>query len=309
MRIAAVVPNYPPGSRVGAWLATHQFLAHAVAQGHQVDVYPQLMAARPDYLIDGVQVHGRCSWPDTLTAAEAADVVVSHAGDGGQILDVDAAHVRMVHGVGWTGIDRADMVVFASETLRDLAGWSGDAVVCTPPTDVAAFTGTPTGDAVTLVNLTREKGAETFWRVADLQPHRRFLGVRGGYGEQLIPRAPNVETIKTVADIRTVLARTRVLLVPSIFESWCMTAVEAMAAGIPVIAHPCAGLRESLGDAGMFADRDDPGRWADMLNLLDDPTVYAAQSDAVRARASDIDHAGSLARWMAAVEAVACVSA
>lgn len=296
-----MVPNYPPGSRVGAWLATHRFLAHAASHGHQVDVYPQMMSSRPDYMLDGVHVHGRGGTPPS-----DADVIVSHAGDGGQILDAPGRHVRMVHGVGWTGIDRADLVVFASETLRDLAGWPGDAVVCTPPTDVASFSHAPCGDAATMVNLTREKGVETFWQVADLQPHRRFLGVRGGYGEQVIPRALNVETVKTVADIRTILAETRVLLAPSIFESWCMVAVEAMAAGVPVIAHPCPGLVESLGSAGLWADRDDPQAWAETLDALDDPETYAAQSSAVRARASDIDHQGSLDRWLTAVEAL-CV--
>ncbi len=306
MKICAVTPNYPPGSRVGAWLASHQFLAHAAAEGHEVDVYPQHMPARPDYTIDGVLVHGRPNWHATVGAARTADVIVSHAGDGGQILDVDGRHVRMVHGVGWTGIDRADLAVFASHTLADLADWSGPRVVCPPPTDPAHFTDLVPGNQVTLVNLTREKGVETFWQVADLAPARRFLGVRGGYGEQVIPRAPNVTVAKTVADIRTVLAETRVLMVPSIFESWCMVAVEAMAAGVPVIAHPCPGLVESLGDAGLFADRDDPAAWVELLDELDDPDVYAAQAAKGRARAVEIDHQSSLDRWMDAVEGL-CV--
>lgn len=310
MRLVAVTPRYPPRSMVGAWMATHRFLAHAGREGHEVEV-GQMQSREPDWTVDGVYVHGGYrGWSHVVDLARSADVVISHAGDGGRILDElpDAVHVRMVHGVGWAGIDRADLVVFASQTLADLAGWEGDAVVCPPVTDVDRFADVVPGGKVTLVNLTREKGVETLWRVAELQPHRQFLGVRGGYGEQVVPRCPNVETVKTVADIRQVLARTRVLMVPSIFESWCMVAVEAMAAGIPVIAHPCDGLRESLGDAGLFADRDDPEAWVHLLAWLDDPDTYQTQSAKVRARAGAIDHHGSLTRWLDAVEGL-CVSA
>jgi glycosyltransferase involved in cell wall biosynthesis len=52
-----------------------------------------------------------------------------------------------------------------------------------------------------------------------------------------------------------------VLMVPSVHESYGMAAVEALASGIPVIAHPTPGLREALGDAGTFVDRADVRVW------------------------------------------------
>ncbi len=81
-----------------------------------------------------------------------------------------------------------------------------------------------------------------------------FLGVRGAYGRQVMPppRLPNCEVLDSVTgkEMRThVYGRSRVMLMPSLYESWGRVAVEALASGIPVIAHPTPGLVESLGEA------------------------------------------------------------
>ncbi|WP_262928542.1 glycosyltransferase family 4 protein [Streptomyces sp. CBMA152] len=47
-----------------------------------------------------------------------------------------------------------------------------------------------------------------------------------------------------------VYSRSRVILMPSLYESWGRVAVEAFASGIPVIAHTTPGLVESMGEAG-----------------------------------------------------------
>ncbi|MFI1769152.1 glycosyltransferase family 4 protein [Streptomyces sp. NPDC020800] len=64
-----------------------------------------------------------------------------------------------------------------------------------------------------------------------------------------------------------VYSRSRVMLMPSLYESWGRVAVEAFASGIPVIAHPTPGLVESLGEAGIFAYRDDLNAWTPRPDL------------------------------------------
>src|SRR5690606_19054142 len=100
----------------------------------------------------------------------------------------------------------------------------------------------------------------------------RFLGVTGIYGRQQdLAGLANVEVIPHVPhpEMRgRVYARTRVLLVPSSYESWGRVASEAICSGIPVVAHPTPGLRECLGDAGLFVDRRDVDGWVRTLANL-----------------------------------------
>src|SRR5678815_5651953 len=102
-----------------------------------------------------------------------------------------------------------------------------------------------------------------------------------------------------------VYARTRILLMPSAYETWGRVGVEAMCSGIPVIAHPTPGLTEALGDAGFFDDRDDVDAWAKTVRRLDDPAEYRKASRAAFKRAAELDPTSDLARFADVVEAVA----
>ncbi|MEV6565869.1 glycosyltransferase [Streptomyces kronopolitis] len=161
------------------------------------------------------------------------------------------------------------------------------------------------GTHVTLVNLNRHKGVETWRGAARLLPRLPFLGVTGAHGPQ-VPRPlyGNMRVIPQTSDMRRdVWARTRVLLVPSVYESYGMAAVEALASGIPVIAHPTPGLREALGDAGTFVDRDDPRGWAKAIRSLYDGPQRARASAAARDRSALVaeQSRAELAAWVDAV--------
>src|SRR5690606_40283624 len=80
----------------------------------------------------------------------------------------------MVHGAGYDRIGDADLAVFNSESLRDLAAWPGRSIVCHPPTFPEHHRVPSTGDAVTIVNCSKAKGIKTAWRCAEALPeHRR----------------------------------------------------------------------------------------------------------------------------------------
>ena len=163
-----------------------------------------------------------------------------------------------------------------------------DGIVVRPHVDPDEYRCRP-GDAITLVNLSPEKGGEVFRLLAPSMHDKQFLAVRGGYGRQARVVGLNVETIPTTQDmVGDVYARTRVLLMPSETETWGRTGIEAMCSGIPVIAHPTPGLRESLGDAGIFVDRSDLAGWIAAIRDLDDPERYAAASAAASARAAEV---------------------
>lgn len=77
-----------------------------------------------------------------------------------------------------------------------------------------------------------------------------------------------------------------VLAVPSRFEAFGLVAVEAMHAGVPVVASDVDGLPEVLGDTGVLVPPEDPAALhAALAALLDDPDRRARLGQAGRARA------------------------
>ena len=90
-------------------------------------------------------------------------------------------------------------------------------------------------------------------------------------------------------DIRKILKDTRILLIPSEYESWGQVAIEAASCGIPVIASNATGLKESLGEAGIFCERGDTKSWIEAIKSLDDPKEYSKQSKKVLERAIELD--------------------
>ncbi len=181
-----------------------------------------------------------------------------------------------------------DLMVAVAEHILDLHGNPPYGMVARPPIDATPYRTEP-GSSVTLVNLSEWKGAAVFWALAERLPDTSFLGVRG-WGDQVVPdELPhNVEVLGPTDDMKSIYARTRVLLTPSWSEGFPRTPLEAAASGIPTIAHPCAGLREALGDAAMFADRDELDAWQATLSALDRSEVYEQASAAAAARFAEV---------------------
>lgn len=312
MHVRAVVPLYPPFSLVGSWLSTHEFLAAMVERGHTVAVTAYNTHTRT-VVHDGVTVESH------FRGVGSPDVVVGHAGDDGSArITAQRAGVPlvvMVHGsappdVLAAKLEGAALAVFPSQALADDVAWAGRSIVAHPPLDPDRYATEP-GDAVTLVNLSAEKGGEVFWACAEALPGTTFLGVEGGYGQQLrYSGHPNVGLQRLTSDMAgQVYARTRILLMPSAHETWGRVALEAAASGIPTIAHPHPGVREALGRSGTYVDRDDVDGWVAAIRSLSTPSVWARKSTAARRRAHCWwDHRAQLDRFATAVEEVAaCV--
>jgi glycosyltransferase involved in cell wall biosynthesis len=141
--------------------------------------------------------------------------------------------------------------------------------------------------SVTLINPCVEKGLPIFLELAATTPNVDFAAVPtwGADSEVLrsLSAAPNVEILEPCDDIEAILARTRVLLVPSLWpEAFGYVVVEAMLRGIPVLASDIGGLPEAkLGvpyllpvaaavhvDGRSVSPAQDIGPWAAALDEL-----------------------------------------
>jgi alpha-1,3-rhamnosyl/mannosyltransferase len=60
-------------------------------------------------------------------------------------------------------------------------------------------------------------------------------------------------------------AGARAFVLPSLYEGFGLTALEAMAAGVPVVAAARGGLVEVVGEAGVLVDPTDPLAIADAV--------------------------------------------
>lgn len=192
--------------------------------------------------------------------------------------------------------------------------WPGPQIVVHPVVEPEYYR-CERGESITLVNPTVGKGQKTFYDLAQMMPQRSFITAQGGYGDQVpCPKSltglgriehifyddqgteqtcfglPNVTHLKNDPDIRNVFRKTKVLLMPSDYESFGRVGIEAACAGIPTIAHPTPGLKEAFGDAAIFCDRNDVAAWfMEIERLFTDELYYRKRSDIALELAAELD--------------------
>jgi glycosyltransferase involved in cell wall biosynthesis len=131
-------------------------------------------------------------------------------------------------------------------------------------------------DVVCLINCNQNKGGELFKELANKMKDVQFLGVKGGYSNQVIDNnpPPNLRYIDNQKDIMVVFKKIGILVMPSKNETWGRTAVEAMSSGVPVIHSESAGLVECVGGAGIMCVHDDIDAWEDAIRRLISDRAY-----------------------------------
>jgi glycosyltransferase involved in cell wall biosynthesis len=150
---------------------------------------------------------------------------------------------------------------------------------------------TTRGDRITIINMNRNKGGDIFWQIVAKLPDHLFLGVEGAYGHQIkSQRTPtNAKVMTHTANIREVYAQTRLLLMPSIIETYGRVAIEAAASGIPTICTPTDGLVEALGDAGTYVASRNVDAWVKAIIELDNKENYLSASSRALTRSQQLN--------------------
>ena len=150
---------------------------------------------------------------------------------------------------------RAAAVVGVSQYVADyIRRESGIEAVHVPISLLDAGPYEPLGrfenEFVTLVNPCAVKGISIFLALAERMPHVRFAAVplwgTNVEDRRAIERHANISILPPVDSIDQLLARTRVLVVPSLWaEARSRIIVEAMLHGVPVIASNVGGIPEA----------------------------------------------------------------
>ncbi|MDD7940460.1 glycosyltransferase family 4 protein [Actinomycetospora lutea] len=217
---------------------------------------------------------------------------------------------QQVHSVEWWLARRADAVITCSEAMRtEVSGLfdldPDDVTVVHNGIDPASWLrtaerrpGPPT--LLYLGRLEWEKGVHDL--VAALPAIRRAhpgtkldVAGTGSCSDWLAERARVARVRRSVrllghvddAVLRDLLARTDAAVLPSRYEPFGITALEAAAAGAPLVASRAGGLGEVVVDGvtGLSFDPGDvPGLARAVIRCLDDPAAARARADAARAR-------------------------
>jgi glycosyltransferase involved in cell wall biosynthesis len=220
-------------------------------------------------------------------------------------------------------IKRADCLLASSEFTRrrliELLGAKAERIAVVGNGVAEIFFGPSTDDRfvdsmvrpyiVVVGGLTRRKGGDLVLRTAEVLqqelPELRILVAGAGEAEfyRAAAALPNVallgfvETPQLVSLLRGAFA----MLFLSRYEGFGIPAVEAMAAGTPVITSRFGALPEVVGDAGLLVDAENPAEVAASIkDLLADDTGRRDLIARGRARAEGY-------RWGACVERLLAV--
>lgn len=296
MKILAIVHGYPPLHNSGAEWMLHEMMIDMIAHGHTVEV---IVPGIVDYDFEGVRVR-KDDWTYTKKVMLESDLVISHLKQAGRVLNMcefyKKAFIKIIHNSNYNDLLSVKhrevnpwiYVVYNSMYTKSENNYVNPSIVVHPPVNQKRYK-VKHGKKITLINLFERKGVQFFYDIARLMPDYEFLGVEGAYGKQERCNLPNVTYMANTPDARKIYAQTRILLMPSMYESYGRTGIEAMCSGIPVIAAPTPGLKESLGSAGIFCKLDSPLKWIESIKQLDDKEYYKTVSKNCIDRVKDVE--------------------
>jgi glycosyltransferase involved in cell wall biosynthesis len=307
MSVVALSHGYPPLWNMGGEVALHR--AMTAVRGEKI----VLTKTKEEYFFEGVSVkkiaindvlntranpipiaqqlnklnarvvitQNELSLPGTLAANEIGAISIVN-------VHTPPRYGRTIeHGMRF-----ADYAIYNTQTAANQWG-EPNALVLHPPISPLPSETFGNGDAYTLLSSLTNKGVEVVFNLAKNNPDKRFIVVRSPaeptHGlaniEEKAAAIPNLELHPRVPpeEVWKYLEQTRILLVPSRYETYGMSAIEAAGYGIPCVHVDTPHVREGIGEAAVLVPPLDVKATANGIELIE--SNYEQYSINARSRA------------------------
>jgi len=303
MNILASIHLYPPKHNCGAEYMIHWMLKDLQSKGHHIKILlhqANKYRISNNYIFDGIDV-----FPPQENVIDSlmrwSHAVFTHLDYTRWTIASAALYKKPVFHLIHNSHPYPEIInarhnqhiVYNSLWLKNLLNYQWPNFIMTPPVDYRIYDlqiDPAKNEYITLINTNENKGGKIFEQLAKAMPNKRFLGVLGSYDEQVKANLPNLTYVPNTSDINQYYRQTRILLMPSEYESWGRTATEAMCSGIPVICSEAEGLKENCGTAGIYIkNRNEIKSWVNAINRLDDKKAYEEASRKAKARSREHD--------------------
>jgi glycosyltransferase involved in cell wall biosynthesis len=283
------------------------------------DLVAALRLSRLAYQVDLIHAHGlRAGW---VTALASLFRPVPFLATAHNLIEPNGKAARI--GLRLIG-HRARRVIAVSQAVAtglSAAGITPNKIVVIPNgIDLALFKQIPSQESArlelsvapdafvvgTIARLSHEKGVDVLFRAAALTPRITYLVAGDGPLRESLAAAapPNTRLLGRIDDTRILLAAADALAIPSRQEGQGIVALEAMVAGVPVVASRVGGLAEMLteGRTALLVPSDDPTALAEALRRIQNDS--ALRHLLTVNAASLVHHKYDLAAMVAAIEAL-----
>lgn len=302
IKVLTHIHNYLPGAATGADIMACAINTYLADNGFDVTV--AIDNCPEDYVYNNHKVTSN----KVLLGEkyEAADLILTHLvfrRECSQIAERFGKPIfHVVHNTEVTSLPPGkpdNYLIYNSQWVADAVNFNLESIVCNPPTFIEDWANDKdhfTAPFISMINLTHNKGPEILKMLSMHFTSLKFMGVRGSYGEQFQQNLQNVSYEHYTNNIKSIYDQTKILLVPSISESWSICAAEAMASGIPVVCSDLPGLRENCGDAAMYCTGN--RSFIDAIELLHKPEVYYSYVEKGLRRAEEKNHLRQLEKLL-----------
>lgn len=295
MKILWIIHGYVPILNAGAEFYAHNLNKYLITRGHSIVVLlPKKYSnyENSNMVYEDITISIAETTQERNKLIEWCDIIMTHLDFTNSVVEyiknrrpiVWVSHNTYFDSYKYLNNNDNISIIYNSNAMKNISKeyFNNDSIVLRPSINLKRQKDIINADNkkncyITLINCNLNKGGHILEKIANEMPDKNFLAIIGGYAEQHLTFPKNVKILPHTKNIQEIYDQTRIILMPSSYESWGMVASEAMLNGIPVIANKTFGLEENLDEAGTYCDLNNIEQWKKSIILLDNEKIYEAK--------------------------------